>query len=105
MFQFTKSASGYQQFERQLQRRLANQRFNRHHFVGQSRQVVRSALVLILSVWMGLLTACSSVRDEVVAGKTEAQQEVSRTYVGHAKTHSLWAIGVNAESNADVRRN
>jgi hypothetical protein len=98
MFQLTNFVSEPQQFERPLQRPLGNQYFNRRH-------LVRSALIVILSVWMGFLTACSNLRDEVIAGKTEAQQEVARTYVGHAKTHSLWAIGVNTESNADIRRN
>lgn len=98
MFQLTNFVSEPQQFERPLQRPLGNQYFNRRH-------LVRSALIVILSVWMGFLTACSNLRDEVIAGKTEAQQEVERTYVGHAKTHSLWAIGVNTESNADIRRN
>lgn len=93
MFTVKDSATGYQQFERQLARRLARQ--TKGTSSSQAKQAVRSALVVILALGMGLLSACSNVREEVVSGKAEAQETKERTYVGHAKTRSLWAIEVS----------
>jgi len=97
MFQTKKSATGFQQFDRQLVRRLKHQIAKSPHRAVNSpaKQAVRSALVVIVALGMGLLSACSNVRDEVVTGKIEAQEKTERTYVGTAKTRSLWAIEVS----------
>jgi hypothetical protein len=92
-----KAATGFQQFDRQLVRRLKRQveRTSGRTLSRQAKQAVRSALVVIVSLGMGLLSACSNVREEVVSGKMEAQEKTERTYVGTAKTRSLWAIEVS----------
>lgn len=93
MFQMKESATGYQQFERQLARRLA--RKAQRTSQSQAKQALRSALMVIVALGMGFLSACSNVREEVVAGKIEAQEKKERTYVGTSKTRSIWAIEVS----------
>ncbi|MDZ4085075.1 MAG: hypothetical protein U1E10_19185 [Bdellovibrionales bacterium] len=54
--------------------------------------ITRGVLLMVGSLSLGLLSACSNVKTEVIASKTEASSSLTRQYVGHASRNSLWAI-------------
>jgi hypothetical protein len=59
----------------------------------------RGFLLLVGSLGLGLLSACSNVKSEVVASKTEASSSLTRQYVGHASRNSLWSIEYQSKNN------
>lgn len=61
--------------------------------------VTRGVLLIVGSLSLGLLSACSNVKSEVVASKTEASSSLTRQYVGHASRNSLWSIEHQSKNN------
>jgi hypothetical protein len=59
----------------------------------------RGVLLIVGSLSLGLLSACSNVKTEIVASKTEAASSLTRQYVGHASRNSLWSIEYQSKNN------
>ncbi len=63
------------------------------------KKPVRTLLLIVGSLSLGLLSACSNVKTEVVQGKMEASSQLTRQYVGHASRNSLWSIERQSQNN------
>jgi hypothetical protein len=61
--------------------------------------MTRGVLLIAGSLSLGLLSACSNVKTEVIASKNEASSSLTRQYVGHAGRNSLWSIERQSENN------
>lgn len=61
--------------------------------------MTRGVLLMVGSLSLGLLSACSNVKTEVIASKNEASSSLTRQYVGHAGRNSLWSIERQSENN------
>lgn len=55
-------------------------------------RLTRGALLFSGFLCLGLLSACSDMKTEVIGSKSAASHELTRHYVGHASRNSLWSI-------------